>query len=158
MFEQITGMVGLVFGPITVLPPVLAIAVFSVILTLLVFGLNRLVVNKKVVDEIKAKMQEVRENLEKAQAAKDKANIDKHLKEMMEINNKFMKHSMRGMFIPLILAVILLPWISATYSESVIMLPFNMLFVGSSLSGIYWYILISLALGWVVNNVLGNKM
>jgi uncharacterized membrane protein (DUF106 family) len=159
VFEQITGFVGLLLGPITVLQPILAITVFSLVFTLVVYGMNRLIVKKKVVDEIKAKMAEVRENLERAQKENNKDNIQKHLQEMMEMNSKFMKHSFKGMIVPLALAVLLLPWINSTYgSVAVAQLPFALPFIGVALNGLYWYIIVSLAFGWVINSTLGGRL
>ena len=158
VFEQVTGLVGLVLGPITVLQPVLAITVFSLMLTFVVFGLNKLIVKKKVVDEIKAKIAEVKENLDKAQKANDKEGMKKHMQEMMEMNNKFMKHSFKAMFVPIILAILLLPWITATYAGPVVNLPFAIPGLGKTLDGLYWYIMVSLGVGWTINSVLGGRL
>jgi len=155
MTEQIGAILDVVLGPLTVLPPYLAIAIVSALLTILIIGFSRIVTKKKILDELKGKMEEIRENLNKAQQAGDKESINKHLGEMMKLNSQFMKHSMKTLIISFIVILFILPWVQFRYEKtaSVVSLPFNLPFIGSSLNWVGWYFLVSLAIGWILNKL-----
>jgi uncharacterized membrane protein (DUF106 family) len=157
VFEQITGMVSLILSPLSSFVPVLAVAIFSALLTLLIFGLNRVVTNRKMLKELKEKMENIRESLTQAQKEGNKENIEKFLNEMMKTNSEYMRHSFKALIVSTIILVIFLPWLNAKYSGSVVAyLPFSLPLVGSSLTAIYWYILVAFAVGWVVNKLFGG--
>lgn len=156
MFEQITGLVNLIFSPITVFPAHIAITIFAVIITVLILGLNRIITKKELMNELKEKMEEIRENLTKAQKEGNKAEVEKYITELMRMNTKFMKHSLKSMMVAIIVAFIFLPWVNYRYSGMVVSLPFSIPFVGSGLSGIYWYVLVAVAISWVINKLLGG--
>ena len=73
----------------------------------------------------------------------------------------FFKLGNRGLFwcliVSMIVIAIFLPWVQSKYEgfAAVASLPFNLPFVGSSLNWLYWYILVSLTIGWIVNKLFG---
>lgn len=160
MFEQITGMlvksVGTVFAPLAVFNPAISLFIIASFITVLVIVLNRFATNKKAMKEIKERMQDIREQLTAAQKIGDKENIDKFLSEMMSINNEYMKHMYKGLFVSLIVIGIFLPWLKHAYSATAVAsLPFSVPLIGSELSWILWYILVSFTMGWVIRKLLG---
>lgn len=161
MLEQITGMLvngfNLVFSPLFVFSPIVSLLIVSSFLTILVLGLNRIVTNRKLVKEIKDKMEQVRENLTAAQKIGDKENVNKLLAEMMSINNTYMKQTFKAMIVSLVVLALFLPWLRYKYDGmTVAALPFTLPFLGNSLSWVYWYILVSFSIGWVVGKFLGD--
>jgi uncharacterized membrane protein (DUF106 family) len=160
MFEEITGAVvagvDVFFQPLSSLSPVMSLFIVSSFVTILVIVLNRLLSNNKAIKEVRAKMNEVREQMTAAQKAGDKAGVDRLLEEMMKMNNEFMKHSYKTMIISLVVISIFLPWMKAKYEGATIAaLPFDVPFVGSSMSWLFWYILVSFTIGWVVRKTFG---
>jgi len=160
MFEEITGMlagaVGFIFSPLLVFNPMVSLFIVSAVITVLITVLSRLLTNTKVMKELKDKMQEVREQLTNAQKAGDKEGANKFLEEMMSMNSEFMKHSYKSMFISLIVIMIFLPFLKVQYEgAAVAALPFEVPFIGSSLSWLLWYVLVSFTIGWVVRKLFG---
>ena len=161
MIESITGAVinaiNVIFSPLSVFSPIISLLIVSSLLTVLVLGLNRIVTNRKLIKEIKDKMQDVREKLTAAQKAGDKENANKFLAEMMNINNRYMKQTFKAMIVSLVVLGLFLPWLKYKYDGmTVAILPFSLPLIGSSLSWIYWYILVSFAVGWVAGKFLGD--
>ncbi|MEM5801958.1 MAG: EMC3/TMCO1 family protein [Candidatus Aenigmatarchaeota archaeon] len=156
VFQQIIAAVDIILGPITTLPPYLAITLVSIILTSLILTLNKIIFRKNILKELKYKMEEIRENLTKAQQAGNKGEVEKFLNEMMKINTQFMKHSIKTLFVSLIVISLIFPWLHFKYEKIgyVVALPFNLPYIGSSLNWVYWYVFISLAIGWVLNKLL----
>jgi uncharacterized membrane protein (DUF106 family) len=151
------GVLNIIFSPLSAFSPVVSLLIVSVFLTVLVLGLNRIVTNRKLIKEIKDKMQEIRENLSNAQKMGDKENINKHLAEMMSMNNTYMKQTFKAMIVSLVVLGLFLPWLRYRYEGMVVAaLPFALPFIGSSLSWLYWYILVSFSIGWVLGRFLGD--
>jgi uncharacterized membrane protein (DUF106 family) len=102
-------------------------------------------------------MQEIRENLNNAQKMGDKENTNKYLAEMMSMNNTYMKQTFKAMIVSLVVLGLFLPWLRYRYEGmAVAALPFALPFIGSSLSWLYWYILVSFSIGWVLGRFLGD--
>ncbi len=160
VLEQITAMavssVNVVFGPMTIFPPYISLAILSIALTVIVVVLGRIVTNKKIVSEIKAKTEDLRVKLADAQKEGNKEGVNQLMTELMKTQNQYMKHSFKMMIISLVVISLFLPWAQYTYSaQSVATLPFSLPFIGSSLSWAYWYILISFSVGWIIRKLLG---
>jgi len=160
MFEQITGMMiatfDAVFSPLSVFSPHVSLLIVSMMLTAIVLLINRFSVNKKLMEEIKHKMEEIRESLTQAQKSGNTEEINKFLGEMMKTNSQYMRQMMKAMIISIVVLALFLPWLNYKYGGIVIVkLPFALPVVGSSLSWVWWYILVSFAMGWVFKKLLG---
>jgi uncharacterized membrane protein (DUF106 family) len=160
MFEEITGMivsgVDVVLGPLATLSPIMSLFIVSSLITVVVIVLNRLLSNQKAMKEVREKMQEAREAMTLAQKAGDKQAVDRHMNDMMSMNNQFMKYSYVSLMISLVVISIFLPWMKVKYEGmTVAALPFAVPFVGTSLTWILWYVLVSFTIGWVVRKVFG---
>ena len=155
MFEQLIVIFDIIFGPLSVFKPHISLLIVSSILTVIVLLLGKLAVNKNLLKEIKTKMEEIKENLAKAQKENNTEQINNFLAEMMKLNGQFMKQNFKSMIISLVVISLFLPWLGAKYGgASVAALPVNIPFIGSSLSWMYWYILVSLAVGWVIRKLI----
>ena len=146
-----------IFAPLLALEPHIALLVFSTILTVIIFALNKLLINKKVAKEIKDKLAVVKESLTLAQKEGRKDDISKFMKEYMAINNEHMRLMFKVMIATLAVVIVLFPWASANYSGvTVANLPFSMPFIGANIGWLLWYILISLAGSWVLRKFIGE--
>jgi uncharacterized membrane protein (DUF106 family) len=160
MFEQITGMMiaafDVVFSPLSVFSPHVSLLIVSVMLTTIVLLINRFSVNKKLMEEIKHKMEEIRESLTQAQKAGNTEQVNKFLSEMMTTNSQYMRQMLKAMVASIFVLSLFLPWLNYKYSGTVIVkLPFTLPVLGSSLNWIWWYIIVSFAMGWVIKKLLG---
>ena len=160
MFESITGMVtgtvNTMLGPLTMLDPTLSLFIVSAMITIMIMGINKKFTNTKAVKEIKNRMQEVREQLTTAQKDGNTTEANKLLEQMMKMNNDFMKHSYKSLFISLIVISMFLPWIKGQYSGmTVASLPFEAPVIGSTMGWVTWYILVSFTIGWVIRKMFG---
>jgi uncharacterized membrane protein (DUF106 family) len=121
--------------------------------------INRLLVNKNLVKEIKTKMEEIKENLNQAQKLGNKEHANKLIDEMMRTNNQYMKLTFKALIVSMIVISLFLPWVGEKYKGlTVALLPFNLPFVGASMEWLYWYIIVSITLGWIANKLLGASL
>lgn len=161
MFDKISAMivstVDIAFGPIAAtFNPTIALFIISTGITLLVVVLNKFLTDKKLMAELRDKMENVRENLTAAQKAGNNDDVSKFLEEMMELNGQMWKEMYKTMIISIVVLIIFLPWIRESYTGlTVAELPLNFPFVGWSINWILWYILVSFTIGWVVRKVFG---
>ena len=138
------------------LPSVSLILVASA-LTVIVFVINRALVDKNAVKQIKDKVEETREKLTKAQKEGNKEEIFKHMSDLWQANNQYIRISMKTMLVSLVIVSLFLPWIKGHYDGLVIaQLPFFVPLIGTSLNWIYWYVFVSLGVGWCFRKILGE--
>lgn len=156
MFEFVVTGLNVIFSPITIFPSHVAILIFSVILTLIIFGLNRLVINRKLVKELKEKMDKIRADLSQAQKDGDKERTNSLFTEMMGLNNSYMKQTFKSLIVSIVIIAIFLPWARYKYENVTIAMPFSLPFIGSSLSWLLWYILVSFTVGWFFQKLQGG--
>src|SRR5438552_8139064 len=101
----------LFLSPLTLLNPSVALIVIASILTVVVFAINRMLVNKNTVKQIKDKMEDTREKLTKAQKEGNKEEIFKHMSDLWQTNNQYIRLSMKTMVVSLVIVSLFLPWI-----------------------------------------------
>lgn len=160
MLEGITGMlvnvVDTAFSPLAIFNPAISLFIVSTFITVLVIVLSKFATNRKAMKEIKDKLQDIREQLTAAQKSGDNESASKFLSEMMSVNNEYMKHMYKGLFVSLIVITIFLPWVRYSYGTgAVASLPFNVPMLGSELNWVLWYILVSFTMGWVIRKLFG---
>ena len=159
-FEQILGPIiaamDFILEPLKAFQPHVAITILSLVLTSIVLILGRIVTNKKIMSEIKAKTEDLRVKLAEAQKAGNKEITNQLLNEMMKANSQYMQHSFKMLIVSLIVVAVFLPWAGHTYaSKAVAILPFSLPIIGSSLTWVYWYFLTSFAAGWIIRKLFG---
>jgi len=118
--------------------------------------INKFSINKKAVREIKNRMEEIRENLTKAQKEGNKEETNRFLNEMMKANNDYMKQTFAALIISIVVLSLFLPWLRYRYEGKVVAaLPFSLPVIGSSMGWVWWYVLVSFTVGWVIKKLLG---
>ena len=143
-----------IFSPLNMFAPFISLMIISIFLTLIVMAINKFAVNKKVVKEVKERIEQLRENLTQAQKSGDTENASKFMQEMMKANNEIMKHSFKALIISMVLLFLFLPWIQTRYEGfAVANLPLDVPFIGNKATWIVWYFLISLSVGWVLRKL-----
>lgn len=154
MFEQFFGVFDFIMSPITIFNPVVSLLIISTLITVTVMLLNYFTINKKLVREIKNKMEELRESLTAAQKIGNTEEANKFLSEMMKANSDYMKQTFKALIVSLIVVSIFLPWLRYKFEGmTVAALPFTLPVVGSSLSWLFWYILVSFTMGWIIKKI-----
>ena len=147
MFETIIALV--------VAKPVLSLLLVSSGLTAIVVVMTRLLVNKKIVCEIKDKMESIREQMTAAQKSGNTEEANKYMQDMMKTNSEYMKHTFKALIVSLIVLSISLPFLKQSYEGLVtVNMPFSVPLLGSNLTWVYWYILVSLAIGYLLRKLL----
>ena len=154
MLEPLIAAFDLIFSPLAFLKPHVSLLIVSTILTLIVLFLNRIAVNKNLMKEVKTKMEEIKENLTRAQKDGNTEEINKFLAEMMNANSQYLKQNFRTLLISIVVISLFLPWLGYKYGGAAVALPFSLPIIGSSLGWTYWYILVSVAVGWVIRKLI----
>ncbi len=146
-----------IFSPLLMLKPHVGLFIFSAVLTAIIYGINKLMVNRKVAKEIKDKLAVVKENLTKAQKDGRKEDINKFLGEYMAVNNQYLRQTFKVMMVTFVVVIVLFPWASARFGGiAVASLPFTLPIIGDSMSWIVWYILISITGSWLLRKFIGE--
>lgn len=160
MLEQLINVFNIIFAPLMIFKPHISLLIISSFITILVIVINRILVNDKLMKEIKQKMENIREQLTRAQKEGNTEEANKFLSEMMKTNGEMMKQTFKGLIASLIILGLFLPWIKQTYEVTykgvtIAKLPFTLPFIGSNLDWLIWYVLVSLTIGWVFRKLIG---
>ncbi len=156
VIENLYPIYDAIFAPLSPFPYHVSVLIISAFLTVIVLGINMLMVNKNVAKQIKTKMEEIKENLNQAQKKGDKEHANRLMNEMLKTNGEYMKHTFKALIVSMLVISLILPWVGQKYQGlSVAALPFDLPMIGHSLEWIYWYILVSLTFGWIANKLTG---
>ncbi|MBI2542617.1 MAG: DUF106 domain-containing protein [Candidatus Aenigmarchaeota archaeon] len=162
VFEFTGKLIDPIFAPLLVFDPYLSIFLFSVFISAVIFGINKLMINKKVAKEIKEKLTNIRENLTKAQKEGKKDEINKFLNEYMKTNNEYMQQMFKVMIVSLVVVIVFFPWGSYRFGDAVVVThpvvqALNSLPLISLLPNwVVWYALVSVAVSWTLRKFLGE--
>lgn len=156
-FNPFAVVVNPLFAPLLAFEPHVSLFIFAVILTTIIYGVNKLMINKKVSKEIKDRLATVKENLTKAQKDGKKDEINKFLSEYMAINNQYLKQTFKVMIVTFLVVIVLFPWASTKFSGvTVAQLPFVLPIIGANMGWIAWYILVSITGSWLLRKFIGE--
>lgn len=157
MFESLIALGSLILLPLSVFKPHISLLIISTVLTIVALIISKLFSNRKLIKEIKDRMEMIREDLTKAQREGNTEHANKCLSEIIKANTEYMRHSFKGMVASMVILIPFFYLLKLNYSGMVVAtLPFTAPVVGSSLSWIGWYILVSFAIGWTVGKFLGD--
>jgi uncharacterized membrane protein (DUF106 family) len=156
MLEFLASLLNPIFWPFTILPPVLAIFFFALFVTLLIILINRTFINKNAVNELKEKMNSLREQLIEMQKQGNLEKAKEILDEITKNNLAYMKHTLKALLISVVAIILILPWVQYTYKDlPVAKIPLSLPYIGSSLNWFIWYFIASLTIGWVIKKLMG---
>ena len=139
------------------LKPHILLLLISSAITIFLFFLNRLLVKRDVLKEIKTRTIEIRESLTKAQASGNTEEINKYLNELLKVNSEYMRQNLKVLIVSTIVILAVLPFINNAFSTMAIILPFEIPLIGSKINWSIWYVLVSFSVGWAVKRLKSKK-
>jgi len=158
----LNSILNFLFSPLTLLPPAFSIFILATLVSGIMIFINKKTIWSEEGKKIQEKMKgdkKLKEQLDAAQKKGDKKKIEQLNKKSLEEQSKYMmeymKFSLKPILISLLIAIIILPWLSETYKNTtVVIIPkFIPLIGGLELTWIWWYIICALAI-----SLLGKKI
>lgn len=151
------------------LPDYATIGVMAVFLTALIMAVSRLFVNRKLLAEVKEKMEGIKERLNKAQKSGDKKNQEALLNELMQTNGQYMKQTIKIMIVSIAIFFVFFPWLTYKYAHLdeagavvntvVANLPFTIPMTDiSTIEWFWWYFLVGFAAGTAMRKIVGSDI
>jgi len=156
LFSLIVRMVDILFSPLLLLPPAIAVALLAFLTTFVVILASRFLINRKEFKEIKVKSHELKERMVKAEKNSDKKEMERILDEMLKINSLMLKNTMKVLFISLLIGILTLPWLAEHYSkEAMFILPISLPVIGNKITWVIWYVIVGFIFSFVLNKLIG---
>ncbi len=154
--EALISFFDFIFSPLLVLKPHISLSIISCIIATLVILTNKLLVNRKKMEEIKRKIEEIRIKIAEAQRNGNQEYASKLLDELLKVNAEQLKQTFKALLVTLALVSFILPWVKHKYEGmAVLNLPFSIPIIGSSLSWFVWYFLVSFVVSWILRKIFG---
>ncbi|RLI98046.1 MAG: hypothetical protein DRP00_02870 [Candidatus Aenigmatarchaeota archaeon] len=154
--EALISFFDFIFSPFLMLKPHLSLFLVSSLITFLIILINKFCIDKKKVEELKKKMEELRIKVANAQKLGNLEEANKFLNELLKTNTEHLRQSLKALLLTLVLISLVFPWIKYRYGGMSINLPFNLPLIGSSFSWFIWYALVSFTVGWILRKLLGG--
>ena len=153
---SITGAVvttmDIAFSPVFTLSPFLSVLIFAAILSVITSLMSKYLINKEFAKNMKSRMKELKLQMKEAQKNSNKEVLSSSMKEMMDMNRKYMKESMKVMIGSLIFGILFLTYMSAKYASQSVTLPL----IGITMNWIYWYVIASLVISMTLRKFTGG--
>ena len=162
VLDIFSNLVDPIFNPLLNLNHVVALLIFSGILTSIIYFINKIFVNQKELKKMRQDITEVREKLSQAQKDGNKDEINKLLNDMMTINNDYFKQTFKTLIVSMIVLLLLFPWANHTFGDqTVITHPFISFISLVPLlnlipNWLVWYILSSITISWLLRKFIGE--
>ena len=135
----------------------LEILAVTFLLNLLQVTIGYFLINRKKVEEAKDRLQEIREEMLKAQKEGKVIESEKLVNEMLNLNNEIMKETMKVSLVTIFVIMIVFPMLKTRYANTVIHLPFSLPVVGSSLNWFWWYLITFTTVSTLTRKILDIK-
>ena len=140
---------------------------YSVILSLVISVIYRVLTNPKEVRRIKEEAKFYNQKVKKAQKAGNKEEVNRYTGEMMKASQKQMKITMKPMLASMVLFLFILGGFHTTFAELLIPLPFSLplptwemagfpfVYLTAELNWFWWYVIITLPCTLAFRKALG---
>lgn len=107
--------------------------------------------------EVKSKMKEKQDRIKELQKTNPKE-ATQVLNEMMKLQHKQMKMTMKPMMVSLLIFLLVLPVLPNLFPGTVANLPFAIPFVGSEFGWLAWYFILSIPLNSIFRKIVGVEI
>ena len=135
----------------------LEILAVTFLLNLLQVTIGYFLINRKKVEEAKDRLQEIREEMLKAQKEGKVIESEKLVNEMLNLNNEIIKETMKVSLVTIFVIAIVFPMLKTRYANTMIQLPFPLPVVGNSLSWFWWYLITFMMVSTLTRKILNIK-
>lgn len=152
MFNE---MLNVLFAPLLELNiPALEVFIIAVLVSFLLTLPYKFLVDQKKMREHKEKVKEMQKRIKEAQKT-DQKRANELMTEMLGLSNKQMMTNFKPMIPGMILVILFLPWVAATFTGPVALLPFSLYYFGNDFGWLVWYMIASLPATYMFRKMLG---
>jgi len=140
----------IVLAPLLTLSPLVSVTILSFIFSLIILLYQRKIFANSNMREVKRRLEEIKEKVIKLQSRKQEE-MDKIMSEMLRLNIRIMKESLKVTILSLIIGIVLISWISFHYSGYYLKSPIPYI---NNINLVYFYVILSLIIGVIIGKFL----
>ncbi len=148
----------LLFAPVLALGDITAITLISMLLSLVLVIVYKYTADQATMKSLKAQIDAERKKSGEAQKSNDLKTMNDALGKMTELNKQYLSLNMKPMLFSSLMFLPFLPWFFERFKDTVISLPFEVPFAGSTLSWFWWYLLLSIPFNTIIRKILDAEM
>jgi uncharacterized membrane protein (DUF106 family) len=143
----------MIFG----LPPFLVLLLLSIGITFVISLIYKKFLDHEAVREIKEKVKEKQQKVNEVQKTNPKE-ADQVLNEMLALNNKQLKLTMKPMFLILVFVSITFYFVRGMFPGILVVLPFTIPFFGKTMGWLSWYMITSIPFSQFFRTMMGVEL
>jgi uncharacterized membrane protein (DUF106 family) len=130
---------------------VVMLLVYTVILSLVIAILYKILTNQTEADNIKEEMKYFKDKIDEAKKNGDTSKMNQHTTDMLKVSSKQFKITMKPMIASMFVFLIVLGWFGGVFANLVIPTPF----AGYELNWFWWYLVITIPATMIFRKLMG---
>lgn len=136
--------------------PMIQVFLLSIGLAFVIAIIQKTFTNQDQMKDMKERMNSLQDKIKKAREEDNQKELTKYNQELMKLTSGQMKMQFKPMIITMVVIVPIFIWVGPNLfgEKAIVELPFT-IFGHSSLTWIWWYIIISLPMGFLFRKILG---
>ena len=132
---------------------VLLLFFFAFIVNVINILIYKFTIDVNKVKEIKNNIQVLSKKAKEKMKSGEKEEYDKLTKEMMQLNSEYMRIMIRPMTLTFFPAIIIFAFLLNIYKDKSFSLPFALPFIGNSINWILFYVILTIALNFIIKKL-----
>lgn len=122
--------------------PVIEILLWCIGLSSLMIIITKILTDQKEIKMIKNEMQFFKEKMNNAKKSGDAAKAEQFMGDMLKSSNKQLKHTMKPLFVSMLVFITAFQFLGAQYADVIVTLPISLPFLGMELNWFWWYLIV----------------
>lgn len=147
------------FGSISPMVVIILIALFMGILAQLPY---KFFVDQDKVKYLKEEQKRLQKQMKEAQKEANTEKSTELMNNSMRLSGQLMKTTSKALVISMVISLgflfILFPWLRATYTQPIVILPLSLPILGNDVGWLGWYLIVSIPLMFFFRKIMGIEM
>ena len=148
-----------IFGSLS---PIIAIVIIAILMGIMAQLPYKFFVNQDKIKYLKDEQKKLQEQIKEAQKESNLEKSTELMNKSMKLSGQLMQTTFKALGISMIISLgflfILFPWLRATYTQPIVILPFSLPVLGNHIGWLAWYLIVSIPLTLFLRKIMGIEM
>ena len=148
-----------IFGSLS---PIIAIVIIAILMGILAQLPYKFFVNQDKIKYLKDEQKKLQEQIKEAQKESNLEKSTELMNKSMKLSGQLMQTTFKALGISMIISLgflcILFPWLRATYTQPIVILPFSLPVLGNHIGWLAWYLIVSMPLTLFLRKIMGIEI
>jgi uncharacterized membrane protein (DUF106 family) len=148
------GLLTTIFSPVLALPAYIAETIIAGVVVFISTMFYKFLADQGAIKVLREEQKAISKKVKEIQK-EDPEKANALMKEALKLTNKQMKMNMKPMIATMVVAFMVFPWIAQTFTGPVLILPFELPFLGAEIGWLAWYFVVAMIMNISFRKALG---